>query len=140
MVQVQLLVVTFLLVAKLVDAYVVYQQELGLVPLMSVNPYAIAQRNDLINQLNQLFSCPICCESPNEKNEEVGDKTEEMVYSPVDELAVLNVVPLPTTERTTVDDGEQLQRNNDIVKEFLEAGKTVKKEKAVGQNNSVALL
>lgn len=123
-------VVVLLLVLKLASAYVLYQQELGLVPVMPVNPYAIAQRNDLINKLNQLLTCPICCESRNEKNEDDEKQIDEVIYSPVDEeLEVLNIVPLKTTERSTTNGGEQqMQRTNEIVKEFM--GKTVKKEKA----------
>lgn len=143
MVQVQLLVVVPLLISKLVGAYVIYQQDLGLVPLVPLNPYAIAQRNDLINKLSQFFSCPLCCEDLKEQNEDYESKIQDMVYEPMDEeLAVLNVIPLPTTEQTMVDDGEQLQRNNAIVKEFLDVGKTVKKEEAKaadGGNSSVVI-
>lgn len=128
-----------LLFPLLVDAYVIYQQDLGLVPLVPVNPYAIAQRNDLINKLSQFFTCPLCCEDLKEPNEDFETKIEEVVYEPADEeLAVLNVIPLATTEQTTVGDGEQLQRNNAIVKEFLDVGKTVKKEEA-GNNSTDAV-
>lgn len=131
----QLLLIVVIL--KFSTGYVVYQQELGYVPLMSLNPYALAQRNDLINKLNQIFSCPICFEDHDEKDEDIENKVGEMMFAPVtEEFSVLNVIPLPTTEKTMMDDADELQRSNQIIKEFLDQSKTVKKEKAEVASNS----
>lgn len=100
-----------------------------------VNPYAIAQQNDILRKLNQFFGCPFCCpiceEAEAKAAKDEDEEIKELVYSPVEEeLTVLNVVPLKTTEKSIFDDAEELVKRNQIAKDFLEenAG-TVKKEK-----------
>lgn len=129
-----------LLASKLSAAYVLYQQDLtqSYFPIVTqeVNPYAIAQHNDIVKKFYQLFSCPVCCEGEDttEENEEDLSGVKEVVYSPFEEeLTVLNVVPLKTTERSALmEDAQELNRNNEIIKEFLGETRTVKKENPEG--------
>lgn len=131
-----------LFVSRLCLTYVIYQQDLtqSYIPIVTqeINPYAIAQHNDIVRKINQMFSCPFCCPICEEiKTREEKDNEEEEIkpetFSPVEEeLALLNVVPLKTTERSVLDEVEELKRSNEILKEFLQDTKTVKKESPGG--------
>lgn len=142
---------TMLLVFSLVvfqpsTAYVLYQQSFIPIVTQEVNPYAVAQHTDIVRKLEQLFSCPFCCpvceDHLKRDDEDEEDDIEEVVYSPIEEeLTVLNVMPLRTTEKPkpTNEDMAELERKNQIVKEFLEDRGTVKKENPGGSSNGTVV-
>lgn len=142
-----------LVFCSLSRAYVLYQQNgyrkggyyitQSFVPVVTlqkeaevVNPYLVAQSSEIIRKLHQHFSpeqrqiyCQTVCPSLQPVTNSPKED-EDVVYSPLEEFTVLNVVPLKPTEKPPAVNDE-VRKVNEILKELYEqtTRRTVKKEK-----------